>query len=182
MNAVVIYKSSTGFTEQYAGMIATALKCPALKLGDTGDLNQYDLVIFGGWVRAAKIVGLKTALKKVNRQSGQKMVVFAVGANEQTAENTNHLKTENLNAGNEQIPFFYLQGGFAPEKLNFFLHMMLKNVAKSIEKKDAANPGSLSKEDQEFLTFFRSSHNDVSEENLTEMLKFIRESTGESMF
>jgi menaquinone-dependent protoporphyrinogen IX oxidase len=176
MNAIVVYKSSTGFTRQYAEMVASALECTAVKLEKAGNLAPYELIIFGGWVRASKVVGLKTALKKAKGHHNGKIVVFAVGANEKSDANTARLKSENLKDESAAVPLFYLQGGFAPEKLNFFMHAMLKNVAKSIEKKANANPEALSKEDREFLDFFQSSHDDVSAENMAEMLAYIRES------
>lgn len=49
MKAIVVYKSSTGFTKKYADWIAQALGCEAVALQDAKriDYSAYDALIFG---------------------------------------------------------------------------------------------------------------------------------------
>ena len=59
MKKIVIYKSETGFTAKYAGWIADRLGCEAkeYKSVKPGELKDYDLVVYGGWIMAGMVVG-----------------------------------------------------------------------------------------------------------------------------
>ena len=61
MKSIVIYNSKRGSTEQYARWIAEDIKaeqCIALEHADFHALDQFDVVVFGGWIRGSGIVGL----------------------------------------------------------------------------------------------------------------------------
>ena len=113
MNRIVVYESSTGFTEQYANWIAEELKCQSkpLKHISQKELLNYDQIIFGGWIMGNGIMGLEK-LKGIAVPT----VVFAVGATPYFDEVVDVIREQNkLN----EIPFFYLTGGFRFEKLGF---------------------------------------------------------------
>ncbi len=59
-NAIVIYQSKTGFTEQYARWIARALHCDIRRLEqfNRAEMPRYDVVIFGAGIHAGKISGI----------------------------------------------------------------------------------------------------------------------------
>ena len=175
MKTVVIYKSRTGHTKQYAEMISKSLDCEAISIENikTIDLDTYDSIIFGGCVRASKIGGINTFLKSINKSKAQKIFIYAVGANPISDKNTQDLVEKNLDNKNLSYPLYYLQGGFDPEKLNFALRKMLKGVAKSINKKKSKDPESISKEDNDFLEFFQSKNSYVDEHNIEELVKGI---------
>ena len=176
MTPIIIYKSNTGFTQSYARILSEALKCPYIdlkKLSRT-DLSSYDTIIFGGGVRAATISGLKSALTKLSPYEDKKIIIFAVGGNGPSDENTQVLREKNLTESNLDLPLFYMQGGFDPGKLNFALKAMLKGVAKSIKSKEAKDPSSLTREDKEFLDFFQEGHDDVDPVNTEALLDYIK--------
>lgn len=173
MKTIVIYKSRTGHTKQYAEMIAQTLECEAISLADIKNINidSYDSIIFGGSVRASKIGGLNSFVKHVDKSKAQKIFIYAVGANPISDKNTKELIDKNLIDKNLDYTFYYLQGGFDPDKLNFALRKMLNGVAKSINKKKLKDPSSLSQEDNDFLEFFQSKQSYVSELNIEELVK-----------
>lgn len=78
MKSIVIYKSSTGFTKQYAEWIAEEMGIKAVDINKVSTINisDYESVIFGGWIMASNISGLD----KIKQLKPKKLVVFAVGA------------------------------------------------------------------------------------------------------
>ncbi|WKY46425.1 flavodoxin domain-containing protein [Eubacteriaceae bacterium ES3] len=176
MKTLVIYKSDSGHTKEYAQALANHMDCQAIAFNQVSkvELTKYDQLVFGGWVRASAIVGLSKFIKLIPGGSNQRLAVFAVGANGASEENTRKLMEKNSSISELGCPLFYLQGGFDPEKLKFPLRIMLEKVAKSLKKKQDAEPESLSAEDREFLEFFQSKHNDVDSRNLAEIEAFLK--------
>ena len=175
MMPIIIFNSHTGFTEAYARILSEALKCPAVplkKLSET-DITLYDTIIYGGAVRASKITGFNKILQILQKNPDKKAVIFAVGGNGLSSENTQIIKKQNFEAKKVNYPLFYMQGGFDPNKLNFALRAMLKSVAKSIKKKEAKDPDSLSRKDREFLEFFQDAHDNVKIANTEALMKYL---------
>ena len=119
MNAIVIYRSKTGFTKRYAEWIAAALGCEALDWKDAQgkQLSGYDTLIYGGWFNAGSVMGLKKFLQ-VAEPLKKKLVVFATGAS--PAENPDNEAAMKKNFTTEQwgrIKAFYLPGGLNYEQM-----------------------------------------------------------------
>lgn len=78
MKSIVIYKSSTGFTKQYAEWIAEEMSIKAIDINKVSTINisDYESVIFGGWIMASNISGLD----KIKQLKPKKLIVFAVGS------------------------------------------------------------------------------------------------------
>lgn len=130
MKTLVVYQSSTGFTKQYAEWIANELGCEtkALQKVTAGEVKERDVIIYGGWVLGNMVMGLN----KIKKMSPSKLVVFAVGLSQPTEDiKTTIVKQNQL----DSTPFFYLQGGFRPEKLGFMKRLMLSLVKKAVAKK-----------------------------------------------
>lgn len=130
MKRIIIYESGTGFTARYADWIAEELQCESVKLKEakTVNLADYDQVIFGGWMCAGKVMGYDKFVK----MNAKNVVLFAVGMAPSVPETANKIITEN---GFDAEHFFYFEGGYRPEKVNFILRIMMKMLKKSIEKK-----------------------------------------------
>lgn len=119
MNAIVIYRSKTGFTKRYAEWIAAVLGCEALdwKTTQGKELAGYDTLIYGGWCHAGSIMGLKKFLQKAEPQK-KNLVVFATGAS--PAENPDIEESMKKNFTPEQwgnIKAFYFPGGLNYEAM-----------------------------------------------------------------
>lgn len=175
MKAIVIYKSSSGHTQQYAHMLAEAIQAEVTPLNRMSSykLETYDTIIFGGCVHASKIIGIRAFNKKVPKDGKRKILLFAVGANPLSDHNTQELIEKNLKELNMDFPLFYMQGGFDPDKLNFALRAMLQAVGKSIKKKEEKDPEALTEADRGFLEFFREKNSHVSKENLQSLIQEI---------
>lgn len=173
MKSIVIYRSKTGYTKQYAIWLSELLQCECIEFKQLASkkLESYDKVIYGGGIYASKINGLKGFQKQFSPQKNQEVILFGVGSSQQSDTIVGNLLK--ANEITEKDNFFYLQGGFDPEKLSVFMRFMLKTVAKNIEKKVEKKPETVTKDDQNFLDFFRSTHNDLNKENLSQVVEFI---------
>lgn len=78
---VVLFRSKTGYTMQYANWIAKALKCDILENHrlKAQALEQYDTIILGGGVYMGTINGLDFLLKNWESFRKKKIYLFAVG-------------------------------------------------------------------------------------------------------
>ena len=75
MKNLVVFKSSTGFTKRYAEWIAEELKCESKSIKEVSkqELDNVDLVIYGGWIMGNMITGLD----KIRKSYKGKLVIFA---------------------------------------------------------------------------------------------------------
>lgn len=138
MNAIVIYRSKTGFTKRYAEWIAAALGCEALAWKDAQgkELAGYDTLIYGGWCHAGSIMGLKKFLQKAEPLKKQ-ILVFAVGAS--PAENPDIEGSMKRNFTPEQwerIRAFYLPGGLNYEQMGAVDRAMMAAFRAMVKKQE----------------------------------------------
>lgn len=124
MRTLVVYQSSTGFTKQYAQWIGEEVGCEVKSVKEVNPqiVAGYDLIIHGGWIMG----GMITGLDKILKMSPKQLVTFGVGFSktgecEQAIVETNHL---------ENIPFYYMEGGFHPKQMGFLKRTMVKAVTK----------------------------------------------------
>lgn len=140
---IVIYKSVTGFTSQYAAWIAEELNCETTdwKTATAELMSNYDTVIFGGRLHAGMVDGLKKMKEIFEKSSAEKLVVFASGAT--PAEETKILEeTWNNNFTSDErkrIPCFYMQSGLRYERLPLADKLMIKVFAAMLRRKKEKN-------------------------------------------
>lgn len=136
MKSIVIYNSKRGSTEQYARWIAQdvqAEQCVSLDQADLHSLDQFDEVVFGGWIRGSGIVGLDK-LKKTAPDVAPHLVVFGVGIAPASPENYMQVLEINLDDDSghwKDVPMHILPGRYDPEKvqgMDKFLMAVAKRV------------------------------------------------------
>ena len=146
MKAIVVYASQTGFTRRYAKWIAKDLECEAVPVEDAGALNveDFDVVVFGGWFHAASLVGEKWFKRARAAHPSVRFVVFAVGA---TPPDWTDMIDETMarsfpSPEYDGVPRFYLRGGFAYERLSMpnklAMKLFFKMQAKAAEHDERA--------------------------------------------
>lgn len=139
MNAIVVYRSKTGFTQRYAQWIAQRLDCPVMDFKDVrpDKLEPYDLIVYGGRVYAGKIDAFHKFRQLLPQNKEVKLVVFAVGI--QSAEKTEVMEKlwrDNLPESEwNTVPHFYLQGGLAYDRMGKMDRLIMKAVSISTAKK-----------------------------------------------
>lgn len=93
-------------------------------------------IIYLGWVMAGGILGYKEAAKRFKIRAACGVVMAKSGSQLDELRKNNRIP--------DDIPFFYLQGGFDLKKLHGIYHFMMtfvqKTVGKSLAKKADRTP------------------------------------------
>lgn len=141
MNALVIYKSTTGFTAKYAKWIAEALLCTAVaaEKAKNIDLSAYDAVVFGGWFFAGSIKGFKEYRQKFADFKGRK-AVFAVGATPPSApEAAATLNACFTDEERKTTGTFFMQGGLDYSHMGAIDKAMMRMMCAVMKKQKGAD-------------------------------------------
>lgn len=147
MNPIIIYRSETGFTRQYALWLAEELGCEAVDYGARKrvDWDKYDTVIYGGWFHAGGIRGLKWLQARLPRLKGKRLAVFAVGACPADDPGVGRALEANLPGPEwDGAARFYLRGGLCYEKMGFGDRVMMAAFRQMLRKKEGSNSETLS--------------------------------------
>ena len=132
----VIVQSKRGTTQQYAGWIAEALDASLFEAASVkpAQLADYDVVVYGGWLFASKISGVK--LVTGNMDKIKSLVVFSVGlADPETTDWAETLKVNFMPEHLAEIKVFHLRGGLDFKKLGLVEKGMMSMVKKAAAKK-----------------------------------------------
>ena len=160
----IIYTSNTGFTRKYAKLLALETGLEAFELGKVpGKISKDDPVIYMGWLKAGRLMGLDKAAKAYHLAA-----VCAVGLGVQnSAQAAGVQRTYRLS-----VPVFYLQGGFDLEKLHgmdrFLMRCMIKMQLPKLEKKKDRTL-----QEEELLTFYKKGGDKVDVKNLRSLLEWL---------
>lgn len=142
--ALVIYRSISGFTKKYAEWIAEELNadfCDA-KNFEINKFSDYNVIVFGGSLHAVGINGVGIIKENLPKLEGKKVIVFGVGASPPRENVLDEIKNKNFTLEQQKgIKFYYLRGGFDYNKLNRtnkFL-MSLMKIKIQLKKKENRN-------------------------------------------
>lgn len=119
---VIVYRSNTGFTREYAEMLGKAEKMKVLPLAEA-EGRVTDPVFYMGPLMAGHITGVDQAVKKF-----QVAGVCGVGMSPAGRQVLDTLTRANYVPG---APIFYLQGGWAPKKVSWIKRRMVNMVTRS---------------------------------------------------
>lgn len=172
-NCVVVYRSKSGFTKNYASWIADELHCDLLEGTKTQiiDLQKYDTIIYGAGLYAVGINGIKLITKNFSQLKDKKIIVFGVGASPNRKDSYEAVLHHNIPQElSDKIKFFYLRGGFDYHRLTKFdkiLMLLLKIKLKRLKNPDADAKGMLASYDhpQDF----------TKKKNIEELIQYVRE-------
>lgn len=142
---LVIYKSKTGFAEQYAQWISEELGADKVSYSDRNKINfeNYDTVIFGGGVYAGAVGGLKWFKSKLPELKDKKIAVFATGSMPPGTDEVKKMLDQNFSEEERNnIKPFYLHGGLCYERIGFFSRLMMSAFRKMLKKADGDSEAS----------------------------------------
>ncbi len=163
----IVYASMTGFTAQYAKMLAEKTGVPAYTLKEAeGKISARTPVLYMSWLMAGILVDYKKAAEKMHI-----VACCAVGLN---ATDEQALVTKKSSKIPEDVPLFPLQGGYSPDRLKGMYKFMMKIVTKVLIKKISAAENK-SDEEEMMLHTLRYGGSFVKEENLRGVLAFLQE-------
>ena len=151
---LIVYKSVTGFTKEYAEMIAQEIDCTLMdfKKVTAETMSRFDTVIFGGRIHAGMVDGLKRAKKLFLQSKASQLIVYTTGAtpNESKAVIDEMWKNNLSPSELLEIPHFYFQGGLRYEKMPLPDKLMMKMFCMMMKKKKDKND--LEKQFEKFIT------------------------------
>jgi len=169
-NIAVIYKSKYGTTKQYAEWIAEALEAPIFESSGIkpSQLEEYDVVIYGGGLYAGGIDGVKLVTKADCKQ----LVVFTVGlADTAVTDYSGILKMNFTQEQLQNIKIFHLRGGMDYKKLNLIHKGMMAFMRKQTEKKPVAER---TNDDHALLETYGKEIYFMDKETITPLVEYVR--------
>ncbi len=159
---VIVYRSDTGFTRQYAEMLGKAEKMKVLSLEEAGAaLEPGAEVLYMGPLMAGHIKGVDAAVKRYAVQA-----VCAVGMSPPGAVSEQALHKANYVPG---APVFYLQGGWAPREKSWLTRRMVNMVTRSMRQALRDKGSRRTAEEQKLLDMFVKGGSFVAFQNLTQV-------------
>ncbi|HSQ89667.1 flavodoxin domain-containing protein [Romboutsia sp.] len=135
----VIYKSKYGSTKRYAGWIALRLDADLYEVSDIRpkDLDDYDIIIYGGGLYIGNINGLKFLTKNYGRIKNKKIIVFTVGMESDSNDLNNRIVNKNFDKEIiKNITVFNFRGAFDYRQLNLIDKLLMKGLKNNISKKN----------------------------------------------
>lgn len=167
MKTIVAYKSKYGYTKKYAQWLAESLGCDVKENASLADVSGYDTIIYGGGIYAGRINGAKLITKNLEKLAGKKLVLFAVGSSVGRPEELGAFWEKALDkAVREQVPHFYMRGGFDYGRLGSVDRLMMNMLKKMLLKKDT-----LTEDDKGLLAAYETPVDFTDRENMEELLK-----------
>lgn len=153
----IIYESNSGFTKQYADILAEKLNKPCYSSKEAvRKVKKGAEIIFLGWVFANQICGFKKAARRWNVKA-----VGAVGLYPELEANIRTLEGKNK----PSCPLFYLRGGLDYSRLKGIKKKLIQVVRDNVARENKP-------ENAELLDVLTNGGDFVSEENLTELVAF----------
>jgi menaquinone-dependent protoporphyrinogen IX oxidase len=172
MKTLVIYKTKAGHTKRYAEMIAQAIEadCVSVEKVIREEIPNYELLVYGGNLHAVGIDGYKTFRRFIKPDNPQNRIVFAVGASPKKEGIIEEIKRNNFISPEEQnIPLFYLRGGFDYSKLPFFDKLLMTLLKIKIRMKTHKTP-----DESGLLASYKTPIDTVNPENIREIVDYIK--------
>ena len=158
--SAIVYASATGFTRRYADLLSERTGLPCFALGAVPGPDRGAAVLYLGWLCAGGIKGLRKARARYKVQA-----VCAVGMSPAGTAYTDQVRAQNHL---ENLPFFYLRGGYAPEKLTGFYRAMMAPMARLVSRAPAETEA-----DRAMRDAFRDGGDWVSPERLAPVLAWL---------
>ena len=163
---VIVYRSSTGFTKEYAEMLAKAEKMKVCPLSEAqGRVGPGETVFFMGPLMAGHISGVDQAVKKFAVRG-----VCGVGMSPASQQTLDTLAKANYVPG---APIFYLQGDWAPKKVGWLKRRMVGMATRSM--REALQNKKRTPEEDKQLDFLLHGGSFVAFENLEAIREWIEE-------
>lgn len=156
---VIVYRSDTGFTREYAEMLAKAEKMKVCSLSEAqGKVGPGETVFFMGPLMAGHISGVDQAVKQFAVKG-----VCGVGMSPASQQVLDTLAKANYVPN---APIFYLQGGWAPKKVGWLKRRMVGMATRSMREALRDKGSRRTPEEDKQLDFLLHGGSFVAFENL----------------
>lgn len=162
---IIVYTSNTGFTREYAQMLAKAEKRKAYELSDP-QLPLKGEALYLGPLMAGHVAGLDKAAKRLTLRA-----VCGVGMSPPGEQVMASMRRANYLS---DLPLFYLQGGWAPKRVGWLKRRMVNMVTRSTRRALQAKAGRTAEEERQ-LRFLVEGGSCVAYENLAQLRAWLKE-------
>ena len=134
MRTLVIYESQAGSTKQYAEDIAKAVGADILPLKKfkAKMIPNYDVFVFGGWVRGSTIVGLNDFLAEYDAMEGKDIIIFSSGMSMTSPETRKNMISANI-LDLYHVRYYQFQGSFDFSKLSLKNKFLFNAAIRQVE-------------------------------------------------
>lgn len=138
-STLIVYKSKTGFTERYANWLWVALgqTCDLIRYRRrrTAGPEAYDRIVFGSYLYAGSISGIKWLKSELPGLGKKSVTVFVTGAMPPDAPTIKETLEKNFTADEwEKIRVFYFQGGLDYKKMRPLDRLLMAGMRKMMRK------------------------------------------------
>lgn len=152
---LIVYTSKRGSTEKYANWIAKGLcefassedmviqiDCMPFADFDINGIGDYDIVIYGGWLRGSGIVGFDKIKSRV-QEDPEKFIIYCCGISD--CNPANYMQICDINFGGKadlsKAVLYYCPGAYDPKSVKgmdklmmmFAKHILLKGKVRGEE-------------------------------------------------
>ena len=161
MNNLIVYKSKTGFTKEYAEMLERRIGADIKPISKfrTHDLKEPKNIFFGGPLRNNVILGLDKFLKHYNHMEGKNIFIFAVGIEPFSEDKKDNVITAN-GLDLYHVRLYFLQGGLDISKMGFFQRKMMGVGLKLASEKEGISPDLINQRFSTPISYVNSSNLD----------------------
>lgn len=162
----IVYLSNSGYTKEYAEIIAKKCDIPAYSWKEAKTrLKRGDEIVYMSWVMASSIKGFDRANNRYAIKA-----VGAVGMMQTDEKNMENIQTRH---GIKTIPFFYLQGGFDIKRLKGIYLWLMKRMSRSmlIQLKKIEDP---SEDELKLIEMLQNGGSCVCEERAWKLIEWIK--------
>ena len=134
MRTLILYTSATGGTQKYAEDIAAGIQGDVfpLKKYKWKDIDDYDTIVYGGWVMGNKIQGIDDFLSHFDEMEKKNVLIFASGMGYPTPESRDSLISTNV-LDIYHVRFYQLRGSFDYSKLRFPYSLIMKTSLRQMK-------------------------------------------------
>ena len=164
---VIVYRSNTGFTKEYAEMLGKAEKLKVYSFAQAGELDTGTEVFFMGPLMAGHIAGVDQAVTRFQVKG-----VCGVGMSPASQQVLDTLAKANYVP---DAPIFYLQGGWAPKKVGWIQRRMVNMVTRSMRQSLRDKGSRRTPEEQRQLDFLEKGGSFVAFENLESIRAWMKD-------
>ena len=142
MQTLVLYTSNTGSAKRYAEDIASSLGADVmpLKKFKWKNIDDYGLIIYGGWIQGGKIKGVSDFLAHYDDLESKNVIIFSSGMVVPSKEGRAVIIDANI-LDIYHVRYYQLRGSFDINKLNFLQRAMIRMYFRQIEEDPNANIG-----------------------------------------
>ena len=164
MISAIVYTSNTGYTAEYARLLAGETGLPVYSLSEAKEkLAKGSEIIYLGWLMASGIKGYNIAGKLYEVKALCGVCMGGTGTQLEEVRKANTLP--------DSLPLFTMQGGFDMKRLHgiyrFMMTVMKASLGPQLRKKENRTP-----DEEAMLDMLDNGASYVSKDNLTAVLEW----------